>query len=215
MILIVGAGGHGQVVADIFRAARAAGTPAGITAFLDDDVSLHGLMLAGSDVLGSVRQVGSFAHFRVIVAVGDNGGRARLFAALEAGGERFAVARHPRSILAEDVCVGDGTVICAGAVVNTGTAIGRNAIVNTGATIDHHSVIADHVHVAPGVHMGGEVRVGEGALIGIGAVVLPRVAIGAWSTVGAGAVVTGDVPPGVTVVGVPARAARREEVSGR
>jgi acetyltransferase-like isoleucine patch superfamily enzyme len=55
--------------------------------------------------------------------------------------------------------------------------------------------------------MGGDVRIGEGALIGIGAVVLPRVSIGAWSTVGAGAVVTKDVPAGTTVVGVPARAA--------
>jgi acetyltransferase-like isoleucine patch superfamily enzyme len=55
------------------------------------------------------------------------------------------------------------------------------------------------------VHLGGEVRIGEGALIGIGAVVLPRVTVGAWSTVGAGAVVTSDVPPGVTVAGVPAR----------
>ena len=76
---------------------------------------------------------------------------------------------------------------------------------NPGATVDHHAAIGDHVHIAPGVHLGGEVRVGDGALVGIGAVVLPRVSIGAWCTVGAGAIVTRDVPPGVTVAGAPAR----------
>jgi sugar O-acyltransferase (sialic acid O-acetyltransferase NeuD family) len=212
MILIVGAGGHGQVVADIFRAARAAGAPAGNVAFLDDDCSLHGRTFAGGEVLGAIAEIRSLAHFRVVVAVGDNACRARLFAALAANGERFAVARHPRSILAEDVSIGDGTTICAGAIANTGTSIGRNVILNTGATVDHHSVIADHAHIAPGVHMGGEVQIGEGALIGIGAVVLPRVAIGAWSTVGAGAVVTEDVPPAATVIGVPARAMRATRV---
>jgi sugar O-acyltransferase (sialic acid O-acetyltransferase NeuD family) len=215
MILILGAGGHGQVVADIFRAARAHGTATAHTALLDDDVALHGATLAGSEVLGGLGQLKYLAHFGLIVAIGDNARRARLFATLEAQGERFASARHPRSIVADGVRIGDGTAVCAAAVINTGSAIGRNTIVNTAATIDHHCTIGDHVHIAPGVHMGGEVRVGEGALVGIGAVVLPRVVVGAWSTVGAGAVVTSDVPPGVTVVGIPAHATRREGVGGR
>ena len=118
--------------------------------------------------------------------------------------------------------MGQGDVILAGAntykgvteivegvlKVQNARALGDasgNTIVNTGATVDNHAAIGDHVHIAPGVHLGGQVRIGEGALVGIGAVVLPGVTIGAWSVVGAGAVVTADVPPGATVVGVPAR----------
>lgn len=205
MILIAGAGGHGQVVADIFRARRTAGLAADQVGFLDDDDTCHGCWHIGSPVLGAVGRFTEFAHDAVIVGIGSNSTRARIFAKLCAAGARIATAEHPRSVVAADVTVGSGSVLCAGAVVNTGSTIGRNAIVNTGATVDHHSVIGDHVHIAPGVHMGGGVHVSEGALVGIGAIVLPGVRIGAWSIVGAGTVVTADVPAHATVVGVPAR----------
>ena len=205
MIFIIGAGGHGQVVADIFRAQRKAGLTGIPTAFLDDDSRRHGALQVGTRVLGPIVLLATEPHDAVVVAVGDNRTRARLFTRLIAKGEVPAVAEHPRSIVAEDVALGAGSMICAGAVINTGSVVGANTIVNTGATVDHHASIGAHVHIAPGVHLGGEVRVGEGALIGIGAVVLPRVTVGAWSTVGAGAVVTCDVAPGMTVAGVPAR----------
>jgi sugar O-acyltransferase (sialic acid O-acetyltransferase NeuD family) len=204
MILIVGAGGHGQVVADIFRARGQHGAAAK-TAFLDDDPRRHGAVLAGSAVLGGTELRAGTPHDAVIVAIGDNTTRARVYAGLVAAGEVPATAEHPRSVVAEDVVIGAGSMICAAAVVNTGSVIGENVIINTAATVDHHGVIGAHAHIAPGVNIGGDVRVGAGAFIGIGAVILPGITVGAWSTVGAGAVVTRDVPPNTTVVGVPAR----------
>ena len=96
-------------------------------------------------------------------------------------------------------------MISAGAVVVTASRIGRGVILNTGCTVDHHSVIGDYAHIAPGAHLGGEVSVGALSIVGIGAVVLPRCRVGAGCTIGAGAVVTADVPDGATAVGVPAR----------
>ena len=55
------------------------------------------------------------------------------------------------------------------------------------------------------VNIAGEVKLGEGVMIGAGANVLNGLRVGAFSKVGAGAVVTKDVEEGVTVVGVPAR----------
>jgi len=205
MILIIGAGGHGQVVADIFRARHASLLISDDVGFLDDDPERFGGGVTGGTVLGTLAEMTRIPHDAVIVAVGENAIRARIFRRVLEAGERIAIAEHPRSVVAEDVTLGSGSMVCAGAIVNTGASIGRNVIVNTAATVDHHAVIGDHVHLAPGVHLGGEVIVEEGALVGIGAIVLPRVRIGAWSTVGAGAVVTADVPPAVTVMGVPAR----------
>jgi sugar O-acyltransferase (sialic acid O-acetyltransferase NeuD family) len=204
MIVIVGAGGHGQVVADIFRARRSSGLISGPVGFVDDDRAVLGRSYAGTEVLGGTEELGAIDHHAVIVAIGDNRTRARVHQRLAEAGEIFAVAEHPRSVVADDVEIGDGSMVCAGAIVSTGTVIGCNTIVNTGATVDHHSTIGSHVHIGPGVHMGGEVRVDDGALIGIGATVIPGIHIGAWSIVGAGAVVIRDVAPGTTVVGCPA-----------
>lgn len=210
-VLILGAGGHGQVVADILLRAAEAGTALQPAGFLDDDPALLGRSFLGLSVLGALAQLSAFDHDGVILAIGDNATRARLYDELIKRGELLITACHPRAVLAPDVKVGQGTVVCAGVIVNTGSVIGCNAILNTGCTVDHHDVIADHVHIGPGAHLGGDVHIRAGALVGIGAVVMPQRAVGAWSTVGAGAVVAHPVPDGVTVVGVPARSTTRDQ----
>lgn len=207
-VIIVGAGGHGQVVADILlqRATQSATlTPVG---YVDDDASLTGRQLLGLPVLGKIADLAAFEHDAVIVAIGDNRTRRTLFMTLQSQGESLATAIHPSAVVAPSAVVGAGAVLCAGVIVNPGASIGVNVIVNTGATVDHHNVIGDHAHIAPGAHLGGDVAIGEGTLIGIGAVVMPQQRVGAWCTVGAGAVVTRDLPDQVVAIGAPARIIR-------
>lgn len=208
-VLILGAGGHGQVVADILLRMRDAGAAVAPIGYLDDNAQLAGRTLLDLPVLGSLDQVSTIQHDAVVVAIGHNQTRERFFAALLAQNERFAVARHPGAIVAPDVQIGAGAMICAGAVVNPGSVIGANVILNTGCTIDHHNTIGDHAHIAPGVHLGGDVRIGAGTLIGIGATVIPQRSVGAWSVVGAGSVVTKTLADGVLAAGFPARAIRK------
>ncbi|MGV8073277.1 MAG: acetyltransferase [Syntrophobacteraceae bacterium] len=204
-VLIIGAGGHAQVVADIMLHMAAGGQAILPVGFLDDNQGLTGLKFLGLPVRGKISDLPNIAFDSLIVAIGENRVRKYIFQQLRAKGERFVVALHPSAILAPDVKVDDGSMVCAGSIVNTGAVIGANVILNTGCTVDHHNIIGDHVHIAPGVHLGGEVEVGEGTLIGIGATVMPGRRIGRWSVVGAGALVHEDVPDGVIVVGVPAR----------
>jgi len=99
-------------------------------------------------------------------------------------------------------------VVFAGAVIQPDAAIGGHAIVNTAASIDHDCVLGDFVHVAPGVRLAGSVVLGEGAMLGIGTVAIPGARVGAWSVVGAGAAILGELPANVVAIGTPARPRR-------
>lgn len=143
-----------------------------------------------------------------VVAIGDNGARAARQRELEAEGRTMATVVHPSAVVAGDVTLGGGTVVCAGAVLVTGATVWRGCLINTRASVDHDCALGDYVHIGPGAVLAGNVTVGEGAFVGAGAVVIQGVSVGAWATVGAGAVVIRDVPPGAVAVGVPARVVR-------
>lgn len=210
-ILILGSGGHAQVVGDILIQARRAEGTYELIGFLDDDSALVGSKILGKPVLGTLSQLDDFTHEAIIIGIGENKVRTRVFEEVKAQKENVINAIHPDAVLASNVKLGEGVVICAGVVVNTGTIIGDNVILNTGCTVDHHSCLDDHVHIAPGVHLGGEVKIGDGALIGIGATVMPQRQVGAWSVVGAGGVVNTDLGNKVVATGVPARVIRKLE----
>ena len=205
-VLVIGAGGHGQVVADILLTASRHGADGYPCGYLDHDENLWGSAILNVPVLGSIEDCARVDHDAVIVGVGDNRTRRQLFDLLSRSHERFATVRHPSAVVSASSAIRGGSVVCAGVIVNTGTCIGSNVILNTGCIIDHHNVIGDHAHIAPGARLGGNVTIGQGTLVGIGAIVLPGRRVGAWSVVGAGAVVTRDLPDGVVAVGSPAHA---------
>jgi len=213
-VLIIGAGGHAQVVADVLLCSHRAGGTAAPIGYVDDVLHLQGQARLGLPVLGTLRNIDVVPHDAVILAIGDNRTRQRLYEELQRRGECFVTAIHPCAIIASDVQIGPGSVVCAGVVINTGSHIGANVILNTGCTVDHHNCIGDHVHIAPGVHLGGDVKVGAGALIGIGVIVMPQRQVGEWSVVGAGAVVIKDIPANTTSVGVPARLVKGGKLEG-
>jgi sugar O-acyltransferase (sialic acid O-acetyltransferase NeuD family) len=208
-ILILGAGGHAQVIADILLQMGKQDNATQPIGFLDDNQQLHGQSRLGLPILGDLAALAHLEHEAVIIGIGDNRTRAKVFDRVSAAGENFAIACHPRAIVATDVVAQPGTVICAGAVVNPGSRIGHNVILNTSCSVDHHNDIGDHAHIAPGAHLGGDVTIGMGTLVGIGATVMPQRRVGMWSVVGAAALVQRDVADRFVVVGVPAQVVHR------
>ena len=87
-------------------------------------------------------------------------------------------------------------------------------IINRGVLIGHQTEIRDYVTIQPGANIAGACRIGEATYVGIGSVVIDYVTIGVHAVVGAGAVVTKNVPDNVQVVGVPARMLRKTSWGG-
>lgn len=194
-LVIIGAGGHGKVVADT---AHAAGWKD--IAFVDRGWPKRDLN--GSwPVIAASPPVDGTALF---CGVGHNATRARLFDACEL--QNAPVLIHPSVILSPSATLGNGTLAVAGAIVNADTQIGRGVILNTGCSVDHDCILDDFTHISPGARLAGGVRVGQCTWIGIGAVIREGVTIGRNVTVGAGAAVIHDIEDGERVAGVPARA---------
>jgi sugar O-acyltransferase (sialic acid O-acetyltransferase NeuD family) len=198
-LVIIGAGGHGQVVAD---AALAAGFE--LLGFLDDDSALLGRQLLGVSVLGPIEAAKNM-DASCVVAIGDNQRRKQVVDLLRLPAQRYAAVIHPRATVSVYAKVLPGAMILAGAVVGPQAVVGSHSIINHASSVDHHDIVGDYVHVAPGCHTGGNVHIGDGAFLGIGVSVVPGATIGKWATVGAGSVVLHDVPEATVVAGVPAR----------
>jgi sugar O-acyltransferase (sialic acid O-acetyltransferase NeuD family) len=200
-LAVLGAGGHGHVVADT---ALAAGWNA--VALFDDQwprIAPAGPWPVEGDVGHLIRRLPDFDG--VIVAIGHCASRWALHEQLRAAGARFATVVHPGAQVSPHALVGAGSVLMAGTVLQFGARIGDGVIVNTGATVDHDCIIEDGVHLCPGTHLGGRVHVGRLCWVGIGSSIRQGIRIGVSVTIGAGAAVVDDLPDGVTAVGVPAR----------
>lgn len=200
-LVIYGAGGMGQEVADL---ALAAGRS--VAGFVDDRPDLQGESILGIRVLGD-RSWLAGRDVPVFVAVGAPAARRRVWQELSSLGVAEPPALvHPAAYVGLECHVGAGSLIAANATLTTDVQVGRFVIVNAGSTVSHNSRLADFATVAPGVHLAGSTMVAEGADIGIGSCTIQGLTIGSWSVVGAGAVVIGDVEADTTVVGCPARA---------
>ena len=194
-IIIIGASGHGKVVADI-----AVLNGYKDIVFLDNDPEIK--TCAGYPVLGPDTMT-SELDGDLFVAVGNAETRKRL---MERDANRnFPVLLHPSAVIAEGAEIGAGSVVMAGAVINPGARIGKGCIINTSSSVDHDCIVEDFCHVSVGAHLSGTVVVGTGTWIGTGAIVSNNVNICGGCMIGAGAVVIKDINEPGTYVGVPAR----------
>lgn len=200
-LYIIGAGGHGKVVADIAK-------KNGYTdiQFLDDGVkgNIGNYSIVGtSQDIQKLHSINKEADF--FIAIGSNIIREKIFNQLKKYGVTPPVLKHPTSVIDETVQIGEGTVVMANVVMNASTVIGKGSIINTASTIDHDCCIDDFVHISPGVHVAGTVHIGKKSWLGIGSTVINNVHICDDVIVGAGSVVVKNIECSNTYMGIPAK----------
>lgn len=197
-IVIIGASGHGKVIADIAK-------KNGYTdiVFLDDNTSLS--ECNGYPVKGSCKDAADFREYDFIVGIGNCKIRQKIQNDLSKNGNRFVTLIHPEAVIGENVFLGEGTVVMAGAVINPCSRIGRGSIVNTCASVDHDCEIGEFSHISVGAHVAGTVKIGDRTWIGAGATVSNNLVIAGDCMVGAGAVVIKDLSESDTYIGIPAK----------
>ena len=197
-LILIGASGHGKVIADIAKKNGYAEI-----AFLDDNEAIT--QCSGYSVLGPTATANQYSDCDFIVSVGNSVIRQKIQERLEREGLSVVSLVHPDAVVAEDVKIGEGTVVMAGAVINPSATIGKGCIINTCSSVDHDCVIEDYVHVSVGAHVAGTVHIGQRTMVGAGATVINNVAVAGDCTVGAGAVVVKDIELKGIYKGVPAR----------
>ncbi len=197
-VIVIGASGHGKVVAD--AVCRQGDTLLG---FLDDSETLPS-KVGGFPVLGKISEFKNYPDAAFIVGIGDSDVRERIVNLID--GSRWYTAVHPSAVVSEsETQIGEGSAVMANAVINPSAQIGKHCIINTMAVVEHDDRIGDFTHISVGARLGGNVSVSGHAWIGIGAVVSNNVFICDHCVIGAGAVVIHDIKERGTYVGVPAR----------
>jgi sugar O-acyltransferase (sialic acid O-acetyltransferase NeuD family) len=198
-LAIVGAGGHGRVVAEI--ATRCGWTD---IVFFDDRFPTMG-QTGQWPVIGNCAaleaSIGSYAGIHI--AIGDNCARFDIFRSLPP--VELITLIDPSATLSASARLGFGVCIMAGVIINAGARISDGVVINTGATVDHDCWVGGFAHICPGASLAGGVQVGIKSQVGIGSVIIQNITIGDSVVVGAGSVVVSNVPSGTLVYGAPAK----------
>lgn len=195
-IAIVGASGHGKVVADIAKKLNYE-----IIFFLDDNKTGE---FCGYEIKGKFSDFNKY-NCDFCVAIGNSSVRRNLCEQLFSAKKKMPALIHPNAVVAEGVKIEDATVVMAGSVINPWAKIGKASIINTCSSVDHDCAVGDYSHISVGAHLAGSVLLEENVWVGAGATVSNNVNICSNVLIGAGAVVVKDINESGTYIGVPAK----------
>ena len=195
-LIIIGAGGHGKVIAD--NALKNGYTD---ICFVDDRATGKCMDFPIVGTSADIEKLND-GNTDFIIGIGNNAVRKKI---AEQYDVNWVSLIHPSAQIAVNVSIGKGTAVMAGAVINACASVGEHCIINTRAVVEHDNVIEDYVHISPNAALGGTVHIGEQTHIGIGATVINNIDVCGNSIIGAGAIIVRNIEDTGTYVGVPAR----------
>jgi acetyltransferase EpsM len=197
-MIIIGGGGHSKVIIDIINSQRQINY--NVIGFYDDETS----SLRNIPYLGKINKIKNCKNYiNYVIAIGDNAIRRRIYKKYNK--LHYISLIHPTSIVSQNAIIGEGTVICAGAIVQPDVKIGKLCIINTNSNIDHESIICDFVNINPSATLCGNVSIGNNTVIGANSTIIEKIKIGSYNVIGAGSVIIRNTEDNSKLVGVPGK----------
>jgi len=200
-LAIIGAGGHGRVIADCAQAMRVYSE----IIFLDDGFPERKNNLSWSIIGKSIDWKIYLEEYEFAIAIGNNKIRLSLYQQLMLNKATLPNIIHPSAIVSTNSSFGEANVVFANSVINPAATIANACIINTAATIDHDCQLADAVHISPGVHLAGTVTVKKFSWLGVGSCSIQGITIAENCQIGAGATIIKSTQPNGLYLGTPAK----------
>ena len=210
-LIIVGAGGFGRELAVWAPGALGYGTDWFFKGYIDDDVSAVGGSILEKDKVDSDLLLGRIHDFTpgesdvLVCAIADPFERERVVSSLRDKGGRFVNFIHRTALLAPDLLIGTGNIVCPFVTITCSVSVGNYNIFNSKTSVGHDVSIGDFNSIMGACNIGGGARIADKCFLGTQSVVMPNVKVGSSSKIGTGSVAIRAVPSGVTVFGCPAK----------
>lgn len=206
-LYIIGAGGFGREVAWLVERINNIEPTWDLQGFIDDNEEVQGSKQGNYTVVGNCQSLEQAeSEVWVACAIGASHVRKKVIEKVSRyANVRFATLIDPSVLMSQSVAIGEGSIICAGNILTVDIAIGSHVIINLDCTVGHDAVLGDFVTLYPSVNVSGGTLLEDGVEIGTGAQIIQGKRILENTIVGAGAVVTKDLPGNCTAVGAPAK----------
>ena len=206
-IAIYGAGGFGREVKMLIDQINNQKLLYDFIGFFDDGIE-KGKLINGYPVLGGITALNDWSAgpLNIVYAIGNPAVKKKVIEKIKSPNIKYPILIHPNALIGLDaVSIGEGSIVCAGTIITVNINIGSHVILNLSCTVGHDSEIGRYSSFMPSVNISGEVNIQEAVYVGTGAKIINQLRIGENSIIGAGAVVSKDIPANCTAVGVPAK----------
>lgn len=203
-LLIIGAGGFAREVIWLVKEINMRHKEWDFWGYIEYKENI-GKSINGYSILGDIEWLNSLnEEVFIVVAIGNGKVRENIIKSIDRK-IRIATLIHPDILIDSTNKIGEGSILCKGAIVTVNTDIGKHVIVSIDSTVSHDAILRDYTTILPGTHISGNVVIGEKTTVGAGTVVIEKILIGSESIIGAGTVVIKNVDSNCTAVGNPAR----------